>query len=96
MPEKASRIVDNARFIRLPSAQRAALPPGKPLKGLQTRSVENVRAGQQHLTKDNEENVQKKSKSFFCNIQLRVSQALRKAYLHSEHICCVFVRFNPW
>ncbi len=52
--EEASCIVDHACLILLLSAQRAALPPRKPLKGLQTCSVENMRTRQQHLKRNSD------------------------------------------
>lgn len=50
--EKASCIMYHPCFILLPSAHWAALPPRKPLKGLQTCFVENMRTRQQHLDRD--------------------------------------------
>lgn len=41
--------MDHPGLILLPSADRAALSSWKPLKGLHTSSVENMRARQQHL-----------------------------------------------
>lgn len=47
--EESSCVVDHSRLILLLSAHRAGFPPRKPLKGLQTCPVENMRARQQHL-----------------------------------------------
>lgn len=47
--EELSCIVDHSRLILLLSAHWAGFPPRKPLKGLQTCPVENMRARQQHL-----------------------------------------------
>lgn len=52
--EELSCIVDHPCLILLLSAHRAALPPQKPLKRLQTCSVENMRARQQHLKGNSE------------------------------------------
>lgn len=62
--EEASCIMYQSGFILLPSAHGAALPPRKPLKGLQTCSVENMRARQQHLQRDSHQ-----SESVYVNIQ---------------------------
>lgn len=52
--EEMSCIVDHPCLILLLSAHRAAFPPRKPLKGLQTCSVENMRTRQQHLKGNND------------------------------------------
>lgn len=54
LSKEASCIVDHPCLIRLLSAYRAALPPRKPLKGLQTCSVENVGTRQQHLKRNSD------------------------------------------
>lgn len=52
MPEKTSSVVDHPCFVLLPSAHGATLPSREPLKGLQTCSVENMGATQQHLQQE--------------------------------------------
>lgn len=51
MSEELSCIVDHSCLVLLLPAHRAASPPRKPLKSLNTRPVEHVRTRQQHLKK---------------------------------------------
>lgn len=59
MSVKAICVMDHTCLISLLSAHWAVFPPRIPLKGLQTSFVKNMRERQQHLKKNDREDMYK-------------------------------------